>query len=258
MLRHTAFILCFVLAAGLASTAAGPTLMSAKEAKTVLEKSPWACPFVWSRVEGADDHFRAFQTKVSPQISVTVQLFSAHPVREAWAVQRARGNPALLKKWEWFYSQRFEDEIVVSWMISCSEATSPDYRNFREQLNTLSVAELRKDTYLLTDSGRRVYLKDYLPPTPDGTGAKFIFPRFAEDGHPLVTDGVRSLEFHAMPLIIASNQPSGYVLNTCQARGRASATEAMVRDMKREQNSTLQVQVSFNLEKCLYNGLTEY
>ncbi|MBN2431007.1 MAG: hypothetical protein JXQ27_06000 [Acidobacteria bacterium] len=259
MLRP-AVISLFCLLTSLCVPAADPApgLMSDQEARQTLEESPWSRPFVWSRVEGADDFYHAFQTQVSPRITVTVQLFSAHPVREAYAVQSARGNPALLKKWEWFYTQEFADEIVISWMIDCSEASSPDFRDFMAQLNTLPAAEWRKDTCLLTDTGRRVYLKDYLPPTPDGTGAKFIFPRFADDGQPLVTTDVRALEFHALPLVIASNQPTGYVLNRCQARGRDSATEAMVRDMKREQNSTLRVKVAFDLEKCRYHGQTEY
>jgi len=259
MLRPTVIILCCLLTS-LCVPAADPApgLMSAREARQTLAESPWACPFTWSRVEGADDFYHAFQTKVSPRITVTVQLFSARPVREAYAVQSAHGDPALLKKWEWFYTQEFADEIVVSWMIHCSESSSPDFRDFMDQLTARSAAEWRKDTFLLTDTGRRVYLKDYLPPTPDGTGAKFIFPRHADDGQPLVGADVRALEFHALPLVIASNQPTGYLLNRCQARGRESATEAMVRDMKREQNSTLRVKVAFDLEKCRYHGQTAY
>jgi len=63
------------------------------------------------------------------------------------------------------------------------------------QLRTLAVGELANETFLATSSGKKVFLKDYIPPTPDGTGAKFVFPRFLPDGTPLITAADKTLRF---------------------------------------------------------------
>jgi hypothetical protein len=39
---------------------------------------------------------------------------------------------------------------------------------------------MKNNTYLLTSSGRRVWLQEYQPISGDGLGAKFIFSRLLE------------------------------------------------------------------------------
>jgi hypothetical protein len=48
-----------------------------------------------------------------------------------------------------------------------------------------SLQSLKTTTYLERKDGKRVALIDYRPPTQDGMGAKFIFPRLL-DGQPFL------------------------------------------------------------------------
>ena len=53
------------------------------------------------------------------------------------------------------------------------------------RLKQSTAAQLRQSAYLVSDRLGRIELTDYFPPAPDGTGAKFVYPRIV-DGQPIV------------------------------------------------------------------------
>jgi hypothetical protein len=57
-------------------------------------------------------------------------------------------------------------------------------------------ATLKNKTYLERSDGKRLFLQEYVPPGPDGFGARFIFPRVV-DGQEFITPEVNEIRFLA-------------------------------------------------------------
>jgi len=47
--------------------------------------------------------------------------------------------------------------------------------------NSVNTGLIKNNTYLEVKGGRRLFLQQYQPPTKDGLGAKFVFPRIFEE-----------------------------------------------------------------------------
>jgi hypothetical protein len=43
--------------------------------------------------------------------------------------------------------------------------------------NSANTGVLKNNTYLENNDGKRIFLQEYIAPTNDGMGAKFVFPR---------------------------------------------------------------------------------
>lgn len=192
------------------------TKWSEKEARKMITKSPWTYEFQYGRIGdiggniqgrpipraaqsadqsssidigGASDSEREYITYIH------ISLFSSRPIRQAFVSLLADGNKKKLERFKDFATRDINDEVIVSWTIDSKPKGVQGILELRRQLDAASLAELKNDTFLATDSGRKVYIKDYRPPSPDGTGAKFIFPKIAEDGKPLLTPQDKSLRF---------------------------------------------------------------
>jgi hypothetical protein len=214
-------IACVVVALTLTLTGAGfwekkpYTQWSEKDARKMLEKSPWCYEFNWGRQSpigqdvtgppigtlpdptstpadgsrGVSDSEREFVT------IVRVMLFSARPVRQAYATLIAKGDKARLEKLKDFAERDFGDEIVIAWVIDSKPKGATSVFDLDRELRALAVGELQNDTYIASSSGKKLFIKDFIPPTADGTGAKFIFPRTMPDGTPFLTAADKSFRF---------------------------------------------------------------
>jgi len=170
-----------------------------KEARKVLLSSPWTYEYKWGyigdiagNVTGQGDSEREFLT------IIRIHLFSAHTVRKAYAAIAARQNPQAEAPLTRFAEREFNDEIIVSWTLDSVPKGASSVFDIERTLRSITLSDLKNTTYLATNLGKKVYLKDYLPPPPDGTGAKFIFPRFVEPGVPLVTPDDKSIRFQTI------------------------------------------------------------
>ena len=87
--------------------------------------------------------------------------------------------------------------VAVEYVSNDPDAT----RNMKEFWTTSTAETLKQSVYLIGQSTGRVQLAEYYSPSPDGTGAKFIFPRVV-NGKPLVSpeDSEVRFEFYAGPL----------------------------------------------------------
>jgi len=54
----------------------------------------------------------------------------------------------------------------------------------------------KTNSYLENRDGKRIYLSEYSPPSKDGSGAKFVFPRVL-DGKPFLTADSGEVRFHS-------------------------------------------------------------
>jgi hypothetical protein len=124
-----------------------------------------------------------------------IRFFSAKPIREAFARKVMLANPALKpQQLDRFINSDYSESIVIAVTFD-----SPDRRftALREEAFNLGTTEkLASSVYLELKDGRRVELAEYSPPSKDGTGAKFVFPRTV-NGKPFVSDEKDIIRFAA-------------------------------------------------------------
>ncbi len=173
---------------------------SQQETLKVLTDSPWAKQYtqaipIISRDSGVTGEKDIFQ-------QYTVRFFSALPVREAYVrmLQLMNNYADLPEQQKEAFDQKFgralslemDDQIVVA-----VEFDSND-RQLKLQIDrffkTAKTDLLKQSAYLITKSHGRIELMEYFPPSPDGTGAKFVFPRQIE-GEPVVSEADKEVKF---------------------------------------------------------------
>ena len=122
-----------------------------------------------------------------------IRFFSARPIREAFARKVMLENPGVKSsQLEGFINGDYSESIVIAVTYD-----APD-RRFLGPLNTAfgsaTTETLRANTYLERSDGKRVQLEEYAPPSSDGSGAKFVFPRVL-DGKPFVSSPKELIRF---------------------------------------------------------------
>jgi hypothetical protein len=193
-----------------------------KEAMKMLEDSPWTYEFsigtignIGRNVGGPggstsdDDVFTGARSEREYVIYIRVSLFSSHPIRQAYVVLAAKGDKARLEQFAGFANRDITDEIILSWQVDSKPRGVSAMLEVNAQLNELTLPEIQNDTFIATNTGKKVFLKDYIRPTPDGTGAKFVFPRVMEDGTPFITPDVKSFRFQMMKKLKMGEHESG-------------------------------------------------
>jgi hypothetical protein len=174
-----------------------------KEALQMLRHSPWAREIVLpQRVSSLDSRRISPAQRKKNGVTLTVVLFSSVAVRQAYTVLACVDNRAYFEIFEEFHSRPFTDEIVIA--VTASRVTTRGssaafYREVTGFLDTGPDSSAAAGTSLSTGSGRSSALLRYIPPTPDGTGAKYIFNR-SIDGQPLVGSNDKKLIFKTMVL----------------------------------------------------------
>ncbi|MBN2433128.1 MAG: hypothetical protein JXQ27_16775 [Acidobacteria bacterium] len=174
------------------------TRWTEKEARRFMEESPWCYDFKWVTSNNIGESVR-YGTDSEREITTIFRLtlFSAHVVRQAYVALAAKGDIRKFNKYRDFIEREY-DEIVVALTLDSIPAGSSTLLDIHSQLEKLGTPELVSQTYLATDSGKKIYLKKYIPPTPDGTGAKFVFPRTMPDGTPFLTITDRQIKFQTI------------------------------------------------------------
>jgi hypothetical protein len=166
----------------------------------LLNNSPWAKQTTVTQQMG--DRTRGFGADKGSGVSgekelyhnYTVRFFTALPVRQAYVrmlqIMNQYDEMAEAQKQE--FDARFakalamdtEDQIIVALEYSTNDRNAGMEVN--RQLNQANAGVLKQSAYLISDRLGRVPIKAYFPPSPDGTGAKLIFPRTV-DGKPVVS-----------------------------------------------------------------------
>ncbi len=125
-----------------------------------------------------------------------VRFFSAPMIRQAYvrALQidkKYDSMPADMKqafdaKMEKALSISFPDQVIVS--VTFETNNRELAMEVNRQLNQVTKDQLKQKVYLITDRLGRIEILDYAPPSPDGTGAKFVFPRTVKESPILTTE----------------------------------------------------------------------
>lgn len=195
------------------------TEWSEKDARKLLENSPWAQTQVFSDTSsefktgpargalGTGDNSSGDYS--AHQLNIRMRLLSAKPVRQAFArivtlMQKGQMTPQLDTQLKAFATQDFPDFIIISLDCDAKESKT-EFREFKSLMDNRTTADLKGNTYISGKGGERVYIEAYQPPKNDNLGAKLIFPRLVK-GEPFITAGSDEIHFY-------SEFSTKYVLN---------------------------------------------
>ena len=116
-----------------------------------------------------------------------VAFLTAKPVRAAFIrlieLQRPETPAEKVAEFRTFVDRPFPEHVVVT--IVMDGTNKPAVASTMKEISAADAESLKATTYLERKDGKRVALMDYRPPSQDGMGAKFIFPRLV-DGQPFL------------------------------------------------------------------------
>lgn len=153
---------------------------SKETAEKMLEDSPWAKQISFRLPTPADQE----KDPSSQEHVYTIRLFSAYPVQAAYLrlLQISQGYSDLSADERGAFDRRYPvqvgdrtDRIVIN--LDCDSSDRQSALEIDRQLKQYRTPEIKNLVFLSSSTFERVDLQEYSPPSPDGTGAKFIFPR---------------------------------------------------------------------------------
>ncbi|HXU38627.1 MAG TPA: hypothetical protein VN937_19890 [Blastocatellia bacterium] len=177
---------------------------SENEANKIMNNSPWSQTHTLTDTSKAFNTSRGRRTAVSTasnvvKVNFRIRFLSSHPVRQAisrLALLHDNKIPEqMLGRLKALAEAPFPDYVVVA-VTTDSDRGSDMLTQANETLQRATTAVLINKTYLITNTGQRVFLKEYQAPRNDGFGARFIFPRII-DGKEMLTAGNGEVVFHA-------------------------------------------------------------
>lgn len=173
---------------------------SREQVLRMLSDSPWAQSETFTGTIDAKN--AGFRGEKELFWRFNVRFFSARPVREAYVrmAQLMNKYDEMSAEQRGEFDKRFQhalsldvmDRVIVSIDY---DSNNPDaVREYRQMFEQLTAERLKQSVYLITRRLGRVELKEYFPPSNDGTGAKFVFPRTI-NGQPIFTAEDKEIRF---------------------------------------------------------------
>jgi hypothetical protein len=182
------------------------TEWSEKDALKVLNESPWGQTQTATDLTNVTGVARSDSSSSRianvDQVNFRIRFFSAKPIRQAVSrmielQMKDKLNNDMKGKLKALANADFPDYVIVTVLCESPNA-STKFQEATAALFKLTSADLKNNTYLLTKSGKRVFLQEYQPPRNDGFGARFVFPRLV-DGEPYITPESGEILFHSEP-----------------------------------------------------------
>jgi hypothetical protein len=201
MKQMIALFAVIVLAAAAVSAQKKPwSEWDKKEVEKMLNASPWGqtqadtdTSEMTVTFAGSSPAAKANTNNQAITLNYRIRLFSAKPIREAFARQVMLSNPNLkAAQLQNFVTGDYSESIVVAVAFD-----GPDRKvigPIGQVFSSATTSTIKNKTYLERKDGKRVELDEYAAPTNDGTGAKFVFPRLV-DGKPFVGQGDEFIRF---------------------------------------------------------------
>lgn len=166
----------------------------------MLEDSPWA-----GKVTHTSQRQGRGTTNVAGEMEIynqyTIRFFSSKPIRSAYVRMMMLMNKfdEMSQEDQAAFEQKFapalrdfDDQVIINLDFATNDRQAS--MEVDRQLKQMTSELLKQNAYLISDRLGRVEIKEYYPPSPDGTGAKFVYPREV-DGKPVVEKGDKEVKF---------------------------------------------------------------
>ncbi|MBO0719467.1 MAG: hypothetical protein J2P41_01505 [Blastocatellia bacterium] len=137
---------------------------------------------------------RQGQVNQSMNVNFYIRLLTARPIRQALARRVLAQKPELAEQLKAFVDRQNDKFIVVTVDYESKDErfSGPAMQIF----NSSNTGILKNSTYLENKDGKRLFLEEYITPSNDGMGAKFVFPRTL-DNQAFVSEQSGYLRFYA-------------------------------------------------------------
>lgn len=165
----------------------------------MLNDSPWAEQYVRTRKIGGKSSGIGGEKELYD--TVTLRFFSSLPVRHAYyrLLQIVNNYKKMDDEQKKLFDSKFSRILHIDFsqqIIVAMEFATNDRemgQRFDRSIKITTAELMKQNATLISDRLGRVPLTGYFPPSPDGTGAKFVFPREI-DGKPLVAPGDKEIK----------------------------------------------------------------
>lgn len=161
-----------------------------EEVLRMLSDSPWAQRETFT--VAIDNKSAGLEGEKELHYGFTVRFFSSRPVREAYVrmAQLMNNYDQMAPEQQQEFDTRFKralnldvaDRVIVAVAYDTNNPNAE--RELRRFFEMATAEMLKQQVYLISQKFGRVELREYFPPSADGTGAKFIFPRVV-NGQPV-------------------------------------------------------------------------
>jgi hypothetical protein len=186
----------FLLAAAAAKDKRKPwTQWSVEDAKKILNDSGWGqtqTPVANAQYDWAING-----------VNYRIRFLSAKPIRQAFLrlVQLdPKATPEQTEQAHQSVDAKYEQVVVIAVSYDQDDLALPrDNYYLMPIIQAFSegmTSTLKNNTYLEIKGGQRVFLQEYRPPSGDGMGAIFIFPRIVND-KPILDPKSGEVRFYA-------------------------------------------------------------
>lgn len=166
----------------------------------MLSDSAWAQSYTMTREFASKGSGEAGEKELFYKF--TVRFFSAQPIREAYVrmVQIMNNYDDMGPEQKQEFEAKFHralaldvhDRVIVALDYGSNDPMAA--RDLATFFETAKTDLLNQQVYLISQRLGRVQLLEYYPPSKDGTGAKFIFPRTVK-GEPVVAPDDKEVRF---------------------------------------------------------------
>jgi hypothetical protein len=240
---------------------------SRDQVKQLFDDSPWAQA---EKVSSTINTRNAGETGEKDLFyTFTARFFSALPVREGYVrlYQLLNHYDAMSAAEKQQFDSKFKralDLDTSKTVIVALEFNTNDpqaARDVMDFLHTSTTQSFKQTAYLVSQRLGRVELQEYYPPSTDGTGAKFVFPRLV-NGQPVVSPSDRDVrvDIH-IPLTVfsrsglsASPDPDPDIV-----QGAAGSVSARVDGPPvNRQAGDSHILLTFDVGKMTYEGKLSY
>jgi hypothetical protein len=179
-----------------------------KDAKKILNDSGWGQTQTYmgsvetsQSVIPASSAAKGGLVDAAPGVNYRVRFISAKPIRQAFlrlVMLNPKATPGQTEQAHQFVDTKY-DQVVVIAVSYDTEGLAMDGRFTSAVFQAFSggmTSTLKNNTYLDIKGGQRVFLQEYKPPSSDGVGARFIFPRIVND-KPILDPKSGEVRFYA-------------------------------------------------------------
>jgi hypothetical protein len=134
-------------------------------------------------------------TNQETNVKYGIRFFSARPVRQAFARLMELQNKLDAAATERLHNfAEIESPLSIIVAVTFESADKRSLGKVMQAFNSAGANTLKNNTYLERRDGKRLFLEEYVPPGPDGFGARFIFLRKV-DGMPFITADTGEVRF---------------------------------------------------------------